>query len=57
MGNFSIVGFLKKNRFNASRELTDSGITAIERAAELLTGSKKRWYIAELSQKFLNGNA
>jgi hypothetical protein len=33
-------------------ELTDSGITAIKRAAELLTGSKKRCYIAEISQKF-----
>ena len=38
-------------------ELTDSGITAIKRAAELLTGSKKRCYIAEISQRFLEGNA
>jgi len=38
-------------------ELTDSGITAIKRAAELLTGSKKRRYIAEISQSFLKGNA
>lgn len=38
-------------------ELTDSGITAIKRAAELLTGSKKRRYIAEISQQFLEGNA
>jgi len=38
-------------------ELTDSGITAIKRAAELLTGSKKRRYIAEISQSFLEGNA
>jgi hypothetical protein len=37
------------------KELTDSSISAIKKAAKLLTGVKKRRYIAEISLEFLDG--
>ena len=39
------------------KKLTDSGIAAIKKAAKLLTGAKRRKYIAEISLEYLNGNA
>lgn len=38
-------------------KLTDVGILMIRKAAKLLTGSKKRQYIAEVAIEFLDGNA
>ncbi len=38
-------------------KLTDAGIAMIKKAAKLLTGSKKRQYIAEVAVAFLDGNA
>ena len=38
-------------------ELTDAGIAMIKKAARLLTGPKKRQYIAEIAVAFSDGNA
>ena len=38
------------------KELTEPVIATIKKAAELLTGSKKRQYIAEITVEFLDGN-
>jgi hypothetical protein len=39
------------------KTLTDSGIAAIKRATKLLTGAKRRKYMAEISLEHLDGNA
>lgn len=39
------------------KKLTESGIAAIKKASKLLTGAKKRQYMAEISKDYLDGNA
>ena len=39
------------------KELTEATRFAIKKAAELLTGAKRRRYLAEITQEFFNGNA